>query len=153
MSKSAGGSFEGEVSILTNTDERHVNLMLRDNLIEPVTFCLGYVCFPIQKMHRSGRTTSTRRSRRYLRKLAGCVSGMPMYSSRWNIIVLLQSIASSAVSAAKKSNCEAPVATMKLACPFASNASRSFLLARCAAASLVSRLVVALNIFIRLKFS
>src|SRR5262252_8437607 len=49
---------------------------------------------------------------RYLRKLAACVVGIPIYSSRWNISTRCQSIPGVDVSDSKKSSCEAPVAAM-----------------------------------------
>ena len=73
------------------------------------------------------------RSRRYLRKLAGWVSGMPTYSSRWKTVIFSHGTLASAVRAARVSNCEAPVATTQVATPLAATAAR-----RAAAASVAA---------------
>src|SRR5580698_7065685 len=54
-----------------------------------------------------------KRSVRYLRKLAGWVTGSPMYSSRWNISTRFQSMPGVAVRNWRKSIWEAPVAAMR----------------------------------------
>ena len=90
------------------------------------------------KWKAPGWTRSTIRSRRYRRKLAGCVSGRPTYSSRWKKTTFAQSMPGAATSAARNSNCEAPVAAIARASPLAVTAAFSAAAARAAAASAIS---------------
>src|SRR5690606_35125621 len=68
-------------------------------------------------------TLSMNRSVRYFLKLALWVIGIPIYSSRWNILTLDQSIRLSCTSVSIVSNWLCPVARMILASPFFTIAS------------------------------
>src|SRR3974390_389803 len=58
-----------------------------------------------------------RRSCRNLQKLAGCVIGRPMYSSRWKSSTFFQSMPGAVVNASRNSNCDAALAPIIRALP------------------------------------
>src|SRR5688500_2604122 len=99
----------------------------------------GSAASPSMKWNAPGWTRPARRSLRYLRKLAGCDSGRPTYSSRWKRTTWPQSIPAAPTSASRNSNCETPVAATTRASPRSLIASRIIAAASRAAASPISR--------------
>jgi 6-phosphogluconolactonase/glucosamine-6-phosphate isomerase/deaminase len=85
---------------LSDTHPASFRKYLRERFVQQLPAALA----AFHEVNGSAGNCCTKRSRRYFRKLAGCVSDNPTYSSKWNTVTTPQLILESAVSACKKSN-------------------------------------------------
>ncbi len=77
--------------VLANAGEADIDRMPRDQRAAPAVSATGLAHRLNLDKHRLDRQPSITRSRRYVRKLAPCVTGRPINSSRLNTVIRDQS--------------------------------------------------------------